>query len=120
LGCKPLTGDRVRLTANVPITANSAFNVTEIARIYVPPSSEPLAIEADISVAATNAGTTSTMLVVICPASALNVLGAVGARGVPTFPATGDWGHGALCKFTAWPAPGSTWPAGDYVLAAQR
>lgn len=120
LGCKPLTGDRARITSNVTISANSGFAVTEIARIYVPPSAEPLALEADVAFAATNSGDTGTMIAVICPATALNLLGAVGGRGVPTFPATAQWAHGALCKFTAWPAPGTTWPAGDYVLAAQR
>lgn len=120
LGCKPLTLDRSRVTSNVTITATGGFGLTEITRVYVPPSAEPLAIHADVAVAATTSGETTSFVVVVCPVTAFNLLGAVGGRGVPSAPAPAQWAYGIPIAFTAWPPDGQVWPPGDYILAAQR
>ena len=117
----PLVGDRARIETLVPVTASGGFGVTEIARIYVPPSPQPLALEVDVVVGATTAGQTANIGLVICPAAAPNLLATVGGRtytGVPSFSATN--GAGTPARFTVWPPEDDVWPPGDYILGANR
>lgn len=117
----PILGERARLALWTPITASAGFAVSEVGRIYVPPSNVPLVLEVDAMVAATTTSQTADVTVIVSRAASVNLLTAVGGRRYQGVPAVGDYGNfGIPVKFSLMPPDGQTWPPGDYVVAAQR
>lgn len=121
-GCTPLTGDRVKLVTNVAITSTGGFSGTEIMRLTVPPSAEPLFLEADLAVGATTgAGTTSNVIAWIAAVAAPTALSALNVRAIRNAHSLTDLANGVPLRIRAEPTlPGESFPPGDYAVYAQR